>query len=191
MHQILQSAPPAAWVLDLGSQYGSFPPQATAGRVVRLDLDARAAPGVFAVQADAAHLPFRDHTFARAVANHSLEHFDALTQCLSELGRVLAPNAQLYVAVPDASTLADQLYRWLARGGGHVNPFVEAGARSRIASPPPPHFLTPPPGCSIADSPSPIDATPALVHPAVSGSWAEASNPPSASPPGSSVISIA
>jgi hypothetical protein len=28
--------------------------------------------------------------------------------------------------VPDASTLTDKLYRWLARGGGHVNAFTSA-----------------------------------------------------------------
>ena len=28
--------------------------------------------------------------------------------------------------MPDASTFADRLYRWLARGGGHVNPFTSA-----------------------------------------------------------------
>ncbi len=28
------------------------------------------------------------------------------------------------MSVPDATTLTDRLYRWLARGGGHVNPFT-------------------------------------------------------------------
>ena len=126
MHEILRSAAATDWVLDLGSQHGSFPPDATSGRVVRLDLEVRSAPGVFAIQADAAHLPFRDGTFARAVANHSFEHFENLDAAVGEFGRVLAPYAQAYVAVPDASTLADRLYRWLARGGGHLNAFVES-----------------------------------------------------------------
>lgn len=130
MHEILHSASPGDWVLDLGSQLGSFPPSATPGRVVRLDLEARAAPGVYAVRADAAHLPFRSGTFARVVSNHSLEHFVQLEAALGELGRILRPHALAYVAVPDASTLADRLYRWLARGGGHVNPFVHAGELS-------------------------------------------------------------
>jgi hypothetical protein len=39
------------------------------------------------------------------------------------MGRVLKPGGGLFVAVPDGSTLADRLYRWVARGGGHVNQF--------------------------------------------------------------------
>src|SRR6185437_15783196 len=31
-----------------------------------------------------------------------------------------------YVAVPDASTHCDKLYRWLSRGGGHVNAFTSS-----------------------------------------------------------------
>jgi hypothetical protein len=38
----------------------------------------------------------------------------------------LKPTGALYIAVPDASTFCDRLYRWLARGGGHVNPFTSA-----------------------------------------------------------------
>jgi hypothetical protein len=30
----------------------------------------------------------------------------------------------LFASVPDASTFTDKLYRWLARGGGHVNAFT-------------------------------------------------------------------
>jgi len=42
---------------------------------------------------------------------------------LREIRRVAKAGAGLYVAVPDAGTLADQIYRWIARGGGHVNAF--------------------------------------------------------------------
>ena len=75
------------------------------------------------VEADSGSLPFRDHVFDAIVANHSLEHFDRLARTLLEVGRVGKPGAALFVSVPDASTLTDKLYRWLARGGGHVNPF--------------------------------------------------------------------
>ncbi|MEI9972243.1 MAG: hypothetical protein WDO73_09425 [Ignavibacteriota bacterium] len=43
------------------------------------------------------------------------------------MGRVLKRSGVLYVAVPDASTLTDRIYRWLGRGGGHVNPFRSPG----------------------------------------------------------------
>lgn len=81
--------------------------------------------------ADAASLPFADHTFAAIIANHSLEHVDRLPEVLREMGRVLTPGGCVFVAVPDASTLTDKIYRWLARGGGHVNPFLDPAALSR------------------------------------------------------------
>ena len=42
------------------------------------------------------------------------------------MGGVIRPGGALYVAVPDASTVTDKVYRWLGRGGGHVNAFVSA-----------------------------------------------------------------
>lgn len=78
------------------------------------------------VQADAASLPFANHSFAAIISNHSLEHFDDLTGALLEIRRVLKPDGALYIAVPDASTLTDKLYRWLSQGGGHVNAFLSA-----------------------------------------------------------------
>jgi SAM-dependent methyltransferase len=75
---------------------------------------------------NAARLPFADGTFAAVISNHSLEHFDDLAGALSEVGRVIAPHGALFAAVPDASALTDKLYRWLARGGGHVNVFTSA-----------------------------------------------------------------
>lgn len=85
-------------------------------------VDAEAAPRL-SVLADAAALPFASASFDAVVANHSLEHFADLDGALGEIGRVLAPAGALYIAVPDATTFTDRLYRWLARGGGHVNRF--------------------------------------------------------------------
>ncbi len=78
------------------------------------------------VRGDAAHLPFAAGVFAAVISNHSLEHFTDLAGALSEIRRVTARGGALYVAVPDASTLTDRLYRWLGRGGGHVNAFTSA-----------------------------------------------------------------
>lgn len=94
----------------------------------RLDRDAPSAPGARFVQADAAHLPFAAASFQAVISNHSLEHFDRLDEVLHEIGRVLHPDGALFVAVPDASTLTDKIYRWLGKGGGHVNPFTDAAA---------------------------------------------------------------
>mgnify|MGYP005847998409 CR=1 FL=1 len=133
VREILGALEAGDWVLDLGSAGGSFESKATAARVVRLDLEAQGADGL-PVRGDAARLPFRGGVFAAVISNHSLEHFERLEEALAEIGRVIARGGALFVSVPDASTFTDRLYRWLARGGGHVNPFRSAGElAARIA----------------------------------------------------------
>ena len=125
MHEILRRLPPNARLLDLGSGSGSFPAGALPGLVVCVDAETPQGTraGCF-VRADAAALPFRSRTFDAIISNHSLEHFVDLGAALAEVGRAIKPEGALYVAVPDASTVTDILYRWLARGGGHVNAFT-------------------------------------------------------------------
>jgi len=45
---------------------------------------------------------------------------------LDEIARVVKKKGRRYVAVPDASTFSDRIYRWLAHGGGHVDAIVDA-----------------------------------------------------------------
>lgn len=127
MHEILRHLRAGEIVLDLGSRTGSFDAAATAAVTVRVDLDPSAAKDAAAVRADAAALPFRESCVAAIIANHSLEHFVQLDEALREANRVLRRRGAFFVAVPDAGTLTDRIYRWLGRGGGHVNPF-----RSRV-----------------------------------------------------------
>jgi len=131
MHEILRHLGVGARVLDLGALNGSFPAELCPGvLVVRIDLE-RPARGTYDhfVQADAARLPFPDHSFNAVIANHSLEHIHGLPAALAEIGRVVCPNGSLYVAVPDASTFSDRLFRWLYQDeSGHVNPFRSAAA---------------------------------------------------------------
>jgi len=117
------------FVLDLGSGAGSFNAGLTAAAVVRLDRAVRSTG--LAVEGDAAYLPFADGTFRAVIANHTFEHFDDLPAVLREVRRVLQTDGALFVSVPDASTLCDRLYRWLAHGGGHVNPFISASDLAR------------------------------------------------------------
>lgn len=131
MHEILGQLPAGARVLDLGSNRGSFPKPAHLV-VIRADLD-----GEPDVRADAARLPFASAAFDALISNHSLEHFEDLDAALAEMRRVLKPEGALYVAVPDAGTFTDIVYRWLTRGGGHVNAFrsaAEVVARVRQAT---------------------------------------------------------
>lgn len=128
MHEILTTLPVHSFVLDLGCATGSFANDATSACVVRLDLGEPPhgqRPHHF-VRGDGAALPFRSGQFAAVIANHSLEHVERLDEVLQEVRRVLRPDGALYVAVPDVSTHTDRLYRWLARGGGHVNGFTSA-----------------------------------------------------------------
>jgi SAM-dependent methyltransferase len=128
VHEILRNLGPGQRVLDIGSNAGSFPSDVGPFLAIRADLDrpSRLAPNF--AQSDAAHLPFPGGAFDAVISNHSLEHFDDLAGSLAEIGRVLKPTGALYIAVPDASTFCDRLYRWLARGGGHVNAFTSAQA---------------------------------------------------------------
>ena len=133
MHEFLRALAPGSRVLDLGCANGSFTAPADQ-LVARVDLERPNPPPAGFLQADGARLPFAARTFDLVVSNHSLEHFDDLDGALREIGRVIKPGGALFVAVPDASTFSDRLYRWLARGGGHVNPFTSADALgARIA----------------------------------------------------------
>ena len=124
MTELIAMLPAGARVLDLGARTGSFETERMDVTVVRADLEiapSRAA-GLY-VAADAARLPFAAGAFDLIVSNHSLEHFVELEATVREIGRVLRPGGGLFVAVPDATTLTDRIYRWLGKGGGHVNPF--------------------------------------------------------------------
>jgi SAM-dependent methyltransferase len=124
MLRLIEALPAGSRVLDLGARAGSFETRRSDLCIVRLDLEPPAgwASGAY-VRADARRMPFRAASFDVIISNHSLEHFVALRETIGEIGRVIKPDGALYVAVPDASTLADRIYRWLGRGGGHVNPF--------------------------------------------------------------------
>lgn len=129
----------SGFVLDLGAGEGSFPApdgrESPAGRqvVVRCDIVRPRQCQDRYVIADSAHLPFRDGVFDTVVANHSLEHVANLQATLGEVGRVIQPDGVFYASVPDARSLADRIYRWLGRGGGHVNAFAaEADLRLQV-----------------------------------------------------------
>ena len=130
MHEVLQRLGPDDRGLDLGSgPRGSFAARTTRARVVRIDLDRPSQPqDAPFVQCAAERLPFRDGAFRAVISNHTLEHFPKLDEALDEVGRVVDEDGWFYAAVPDASTLSDKIYRWLGRGGGHVNPFVSRRA---------------------------------------------------------------
>ena len=124
MHEILRHLPESACVLDVGCRAGSFDATLYPVRTIRFDRDAPpGSPLSDFVQGDVAHLPFRSGAFAAVISNHSMEHFEKLDEALREIARVVKPDGSIYVAVPDAGTVCDRVYRWLGKGGGHVNAF--------------------------------------------------------------------
>jgi SAM-dependent methyltransferase len=135
VHEILERLPAGARVLDLGSREGSFADGAYPVHAVRLDIGApQRAPSRF-VQADAARLPFAARTFNAVILNHSLEHIRELKPALQEIGRVVRQDGAVFVSVPDATTIADRLYRKVYRNlGGHVNLFDSAPKLERMLS---------------------------------------------------------
>lgn len=124
MVNLIESLPPGARVLDLGARTGSFSTTRGDLCIVRLDLEIAPLrkPGAY-VSGDAARMPFASAVFDAIISNHSLEHFCELDATVCEIGRVIKRTGVLYVAVPDSTTLTDRIYRWLGKGGGHVNPF--------------------------------------------------------------------
>ena len=135
MQEILRILEKGQLVLDLGSgPNGSFPADHTKATVMRIDAELHNSDLLNFSVADAAALPFPAACFDAAIANHTLEHFANLEGALLELKRVLKPNGMLYAAVPDASTLTDKVYRWLSKGGGHINPFTDAARFAELVS---------------------------------------------------------
>ena len=127
MHEILQHLPPGARVLDLGSGRGSFDASAFPSlQIFSVDLYRPASPTALFVRADAARLPFPAAAFDAVVCNHTLEHFEDLDSALKEIGRVVKRSGAFFASLPDASTITDRFYRWLADGGGHVNQVTSA-----------------------------------------------------------------
>ena len=52
---------------------------------------------------------------------------------LREIGRVIRADGRIFVAVPDASTFSDRLFRWIYQeASGHVNPFCSADALAAV-----------------------------------------------------------
>ncbi len=132
MQQILTKLPPGSRVLDLGSGPGSFDAAGLPLTIVRADIAAAGCGPRDFVVCSSARLPFADHAFDAVILNHSLEHFECLADSVGEIARVLDREGLLYIAVPDASTFTDRVYRWLGRGGGHVNQFSDAAAVPRM-----------------------------------------------------------
>lgn len=118
LHELIDTAPAGARVLDAGCgpgswRYGERPDL----RVVGFDLKfppgppARAAH-VGVLRADLARAPLRDGLFDLTLCHYVLEHVTALAACCDELARVTKPGGTLYLSVPRSASFDDRLYRF-------------------------------------------------------------------------------
>ncbi|MCX6628250.1 MAG: methyltransferase domain-containing protein, partial [Candidatus Solibacter sp.] len=114
------------WVLDVGSGEGSFPGAEFSCAWLALDDD----PAAFTipvrycrVTGRSHQLPIRDGCIDLLICHHALEHLAHLDETLSEMARVLKPDARCYLAIPNGHGLCDAVYRYVFEGGGHVNRF--------------------------------------------------------------------
>ena len=116
-------------VVDIGCGQGSFDYRRYPCRILGIDLDfdggpQRIAPShVSYVRANSEDLPLATASADVIVCNHSLEHIAHYKQTLSEIRRVLTDNGVVWISVPNGFGFDDALYRFLYKGGGHVNRF--------------------------------------------------------------------
>src|SRR5436190_10711250 len=125
MDELLARVPAGGRVLDLGCGRGSFP----YGKFPHLRIDALdefAAPDPpFPAharyrQGHAEALPYGDASFDLVITNFVMEHVRDFPAALDQIARVLAPGGHFYMAVPNARSFEDALYRSLYLGGGHL-----------------------------------------------------------------------
>ena len=126
MEILTHNLPESARVLDLGAGGGSFSYRSTPAGVIAIDLAfPDQAQDCFArVVADAGCLPLRDHSIDVVICNNTLEHFDRGHDTVLEIDRVLGSGGHLWVSVPNGFSFDDGLYRFVFKGGGHVNRFT-------------------------------------------------------------------
>lgn len=125
MYELAARLPESAIILDLGSGGGSFDYRQTRAVVISADIafPDGPPPGAGALTASAIRLPLQSDSIDLVVCNHTLEHFSNLPACIGEIARVLKADGFLWAAVPNGWSLDDRLYRFLFKGGGHVNRF--------------------------------------------------------------------
>jgi len=127
MDLILSGLGPEHVVLDLGCGSGSFQYKRYKPYIVGVDLfvpfEQCNVERVSYVRAASEDLPISTCSMDAVVSNHSMEHMADFRRSLSEIRRVLKPSGLLWISVPNGFGFDDALYRFLYKGGGHVNRF--------------------------------------------------------------------
>ncbi len=143
MNEILARLGPESRVLDLGCGHGSFSHEGYSARVIGMDqyvADAatfkrRMATGrIHYMLGNGEQIPLESASLDLVVCNHIFEHVYEPQRVAAEISRVLKPTGFLFATIPDGYSFSDGLYRWWAKGGGHVQRYTFRSFQQTIES---------------------------------------------------------
>jgi len=125
MSDVLAALSGQAHILDLGCGGGSFPYDRFPNFAIDAldEFPAPAAPFPAHVryqQGRAERLPYGERSFDLIISNFVMEHVGDFAVAIDEVARVLKPGGYFYMAVPNARSFEDALYRGIYDGGGHL-----------------------------------------------------------------------
>jgi SAM-dependent methyltransferase len=129
LDHILRTLNSTQTVLDLGCGNGSFRYDHYLCRIIAVDhrfetpRDLHCDARVDYIEVESSSIPLASSTIDFVICHHTLEHFATYRTTLDEIRRVLKPDGILWIAVPNGFGLDDSLYRFMFKGGGHVNRF--------------------------------------------------------------------